>query len=121
MPDRDVSILIYVVDWARADVVAWFLKQGLDARMIGDNQENLLFGLRDGATAEVLLEAGADPDGVDEFGRTPLTAAQSAEVARALVQHGANLKPKLNDGATLLEYAVNNTRRTDDTPQEQAS
>ena len=118
--ERDVSILTYVVDWAKADVVAWFLKQGLDAKMIGDNQENLLFGLRDGATAEILLEAGAEPNATDEFGHTPLTAAQSAEVARALIRHGANLKPKLKDGATLLEYAVTNTRRTDDTPQEQA-
>ena len=118
--ERDESILTYVAEWAKADVVAWFLKQGLDAKMIGDNKQNLLFGLQDGATAEVLLEAGADPNLNDEFGRTPLADAQSAEVARALVRHGANLRPKLKDGATLLEYAVVNTRRTDETPQEQA-
>ena len=118
--ERDVSILTYVVDWANADVVAWFLQQGLDANMIGDNQENLLFGLKDGATAEVLLEAGADPNHVDEFGRTPLAAAQSAEVVQALVRHGANLKPKLKGGITLLEYAVTSIRRADETPREQA-
>ena len=118
---RDVNILVYVAEFAKADLVAWFLRQGADPKMLGDNGENLLFGLQDGATAEVLLEAGADPNQPDDSGRTPLAAAQSAEVVQALVRHGANLKPKLKDGATLLEAAVLSTRRTDETPPEQAA
>jgi hypothetical protein len=47
---RDVSILTYVVDFAKPEVVEWFLQQGLDPKMAGDNNENLLFGLKDGRT-----------------------------------------------------------------------
>ena len=117
--ERDVSILTYVVAWSKADVVAWFLKQGLDARMIGDNQENLLFGLKDGETVEVLLEAGANPNQTDEFGYTPLTAVHSAEAVRSLVRHGANLRPKLKDDVTLLEKAAASIRRDDVTAEEE--
>lgn len=88
---RNASILTYVVRFGNADLVAWFLGQGLDPKMIGDNNENLLFDLKDPRTAELLLKAGVDPNHVDKFGRTPIYSARSAEVAQVLIDHGAKV------------------------------
>jgi ankyrin repeat protein len=88
--ERDVSILTYMVRFGGAEIVEWMLDQGLDPRMIGDNQQNLLFDAGDARTAEILLEAGVDPNHVDEFGRTPLASAQKG-VAEKLLAAGAKL------------------------------
>ena len=89
---RDVSILTYVVQFAKSDVVEWFLRQGLDPKMKeGDGKSNLLFGLEDGRTATLLLDAGLNPNQVDKDGRTPLSTARNGEVAQALIDHGAKV------------------------------
>ena len=98
----EASILTYVVSFAPSDVVEWFLRQGLDPKMRGDGREpNLLFELKDGRTANLLLDAGVDPNQIDEDGRTPLSKARSGEVAQALIEHGAKVtglsKPLLPD------------------------
>ena len=90
--NRDVSILTYVATWGPPDLVAWFLQQGLDPKMIGDNNQTLLFHLKDARTAELLLAAGVDPNHVDEFGITAIATARSAEVAQKLVDHGAKVR-----------------------------
>jgi ankyrin repeat protein len=90
-----VSILTYIARWGGADMVEWMLKQGIDPKRIGDNNQNLLFDAGDARTAEILLAAGVDPNHVDEFGRTPLASAQSGEIARKLIAAGA--KPKVGD------------------------
>lgn len=59
---RNTSILTYVVVWSKPEVVAWFLDQWLDPKMIGDNDETLLFDLREARTAELLLDRGVDPN-----------------------------------------------------------
>ena len=87
---RDVSILTYVVQFASADVVEWFLQQGLDPKMRGDHT-NLLFGLKDGRTARLLLDRGLDPNEVDGSGNPPLCEADSGDVAQALIEHGARV------------------------------
>lgn len=87
---RDVSILTYIARWGGPDMVEWMLKQGLDPKMIGDNRQNLLFEAGDARTAEILLKAGVDPNAVDEFGSTPLSAAQKG-VAQKLIEAGAKL------------------------------
>jgi hypothetical protein len=92
---RDVSILTYMVRFGGAGIVEWMLKQGLDPKMIGDNQQNLLFDAGDPRTAEILLKAGVDPNHVDEFGGTPLQGAQKG-VAEILLAAGAKL-PKGED------------------------
>jgi beta-lactamase regulating signal transducer with metallopeptidase domain len=56
------SILTYVAMFAKPDVVAWFLKQGLDPKEVDDDGESLLFELRDADVAKLLLEAGVDPN-----------------------------------------------------------
>ncbi len=89
---REVSILTYVAYFAKSDVVEWFLRQGLDPQMKGDDgKPNLLFELKDGRTATLLLDAGVDPHQVDKNGRTPLSEARSGEVAQALIDHGAKV------------------------------
>lgn len=88
---RDTSILTYVVVWSKPEVVAWFLDQGLDPKMIGDNDQTLLFGLKDARTAALLLDRGVDPNRIDEFGDPPICHARNAEVAQVLIQHGAKL------------------------------
>ena len=88
---RDVNILVYVAEFAKADLVEWFLRQGADPKMVGDNNENLLFNLKDGRTARLLLEAGVDPNQANKFGATPICSARSAEVAQALIEHGAKV------------------------------
>ena len=88
---RDVSILTYVVHHAGPEVVAWFLRQGLDPRQIKDDDRNLLFGLEDARNAGLLLEAGVDPNAVDASGNPPLCYARSGAVVRALIEHGARV------------------------------
>lgn len=63
---------------------------------------------RDGESALVLLEAGADPNGRGEGGFTPLfTAAQNGdmELVRLLLQHGADPSLALDDGRTPADFA----------------
>lgn len=59
-----------------------------------------------------LLETGADPNGRDQLGRTPLhaaialPAAQQAGVVRCLIRHGADPELPANDGETALGRAL---------------
>lgn len=86
---REVSILTYVAMHNGAPMVQWFLHQGLDPKMIGDNNQTLLFSVKDGSTAELLLKAGVDPNHVDEFGETALQSARGGDVVEALIRGGA--------------------------------
>ena len=88
---RDVSILTYVAQCASSEVVEWFLQQGLDPKMAGDDHNNLLFGLKDGRTARLLLDRGLDPNQLDDSGHPPLCDADSRAVAQALIDHGARV------------------------------
>jgi ankyrin repeat protein len=88
---RAVSILTYASEFNGAPMVQWFLEQGLDPKMIGDNDQTLLFGASDAKTVEILLKAGVDPNRPDEFGGPPLAWAKNAEVAEALINGGAKL------------------------------
>ncbi len=88
---RNTSILTYVAVWSKPEVVAWFLDQGLDPKMIGDNDETLLFDLREARTAELLLDRGVDPNRPNEFGATPICSARTPEVAQTLIEHGAKV------------------------------
>lgn len=55
--------------------------------------------------ARILLEAGADPNALDEQGRTPLSYAalsDNPEFVRFLLDRGADAKRKMPDGSTAL-------------------
>ncbi len=88
---RDVNILVYVAEFGKPEVVEWFLQQGLDPKMVGDNHENLLFNVASTRTAELLLGAGVDPNQVSTSGGTPLCTAKNAEIAQLLLDHGAKV------------------------------
>jgi ankyrin repeat protein len=105
---RDVSILTYIARWGGADMVEWMLKQGLDPKMVGDHRQNLLFEAGDARTAEILLQAGVDPNQDDEYGRTPLAGAQKG-VAQKLIAAGA----KLPAGDTALGAMIGNFASAD--------
>ncbi len=68
---------------------------------------------RQAEMAHILLEAGADPNGLPSSGETPLHGAASlgeTKIAQALIEHGADLEmrasyPGIPDG-TALDFAV---------------
>ena len=86
---RNTSILTYVAMFNGAPMVQWFLDQGLDPKMIGDNNETLLFDVEDSETAEILLKAGVDPNHENEFGEVALQNARNGGVVESLIKAGA--------------------------------
>jgi hypothetical protein len=91
-----------------AEVVR-LLKQGADpnASPASDGNSALFAAVENNHidVVKALLDAGASANlytGVD----TPLIHAADAETVRLLVQHGANVKPKLRGDISLLGYAV---------------
>jgi ankyrin repeat protein len=52
----------------------------------------------------LLLEHGADPNGVDPEGLTPLHWASTKEAAQILLRNGADPRIKNSAGLTALEY-----------------
>jgi beta-lactamase regulating signal transducer with metallopeptidase domain/ankyrin repeat protein len=92
------------------DVVKVLLQHGAAPNRSDPNPSNkswahVLFEARNAAMLKVLLEGGANPNADDKFG-TPLSGARDVESVRLLVQHGANLDPKLTNGLTLVESAI---------------
>src|SRR4029077_9368775 len=71
-----------------------------------DNEE---MGPPDLYTVQVLLDAGAEPNAADHEGWTPLMMIArygSSEVARALLEHGADIGAKNNKKQTALAIAL---------------
>ena len=89
--ERDTEILTYVAKFGGAEMVQWFIAQGADPKMIGDNDQTLLFYVKDAATAKILLDAGVDPNRPDEFGRVALQLARSGDIVRLFVEKGAKV------------------------------
>ncbi|NPA22466.1 MAG: hypothetical protein GXN92_02705, partial [Candidatus Micrarchaeota archaeon] len=57
-------------------------------------------------SVRMLLEKGADPNGVDQWGKTPLFYARSWEVAEMLLKHGARVNIRDREGKTALHEAA---------------
>jgi ankyrin repeat protein len=81
-----------------AEQVRWLLEQGADAKTADlTGATALLWAVEDAAKTRALLDAGADANAKSEDGRTPLfmslEQASTADVIKALVEHGARLTP----------------------------
>ena len=86
----------------------------IDVRDTASNDTALIYGIRDSKfrVAELLLEAGADPNLTDRRGFAPLhiaAARNDAELVRCLLDHGAAINVRTHsDGRTPLMIAAAN-------------
>jgi len=84
----------------------------IDVRDKVNNDTALIYGIRDGkfSLAEVLLEAGADPNLTDRRGFAPLhiaAARDDAKIVQCLLDHGAAINVRTHsDGRTPLMIAA---------------
>ncbi len=70
--------------------------------------------LAQAATVACLIEAGADPNAVDQGGVTPLHRAvrtRCAAAVNALLDGGADARRKNKSGSTPMQLAIQNTGR----------
>jgi ankyrin repeat protein len=94
-----------VIFYDQTEAVKFLLAHGADPNRFSRWQQYTLAEATSAAMVKVLLDGGANPNVEDMFG-TPLSMATDAESVRLLVQHGANLKPKLKNGNTLIESVI---------------
>eukprot|EP00754_Rhynchopus_humris_P019540 Rhum_TRINITY_DN14645_c2_g1::Rhum_TRINITY_DN14645_c2_g1_i1::g.102857::m.102857 len=88
------------------EVMSLILKAGGDALQVNDKGESPLHVVCVPSTAKVLVEAGADPNGENKEGNTPLVAAILAsrfDAAQALLEAGADPYHKNAAGLSPLE------------------
>ena len=97
----DTAVLMY----DQVPAVKFLLAHGADPNRFTRWNEDILSGAKSAAMVKILLEAGANPNALGDRD-CPLTHAPDAESVRLLVQHGANLKPRLKDGLTLIQSAI---------------
>ena len=62
-------------------------------------------GKGDIGSLRTLIEGGANVNGKDEIGQTPLHHAKNKEVAELLIAHGADVNARDNGRSTPLHYA----------------
>jgi ankyrin repeat protein/beta-lactamase regulating signal transducer with metallopeptidase domain len=94
-----------VIFYDQVEAVKFLLAHGVDPNRFSRWNEDILSEAQSAAMVKVLLDAGANPNTQGDY-ETPLTHAPDAESVRLLVQHGANLKPKLKDGFTLIRSVI---------------
>ncbi|NJL19070.1 MAG: hypothetical protein HC901_01845 [Bdellovibrionaceae bacterium] len=73
-------------------MVPWFIENGIDPHIIGDNNETLLFDAGDGKAVRYLLEKGLDPNHKNEFGRLALFTTQDEASVQAMIEYGLDLE-----------------------------
>ena len=96
--------------WSSTDVFRRLVAAGADiaARAGWENETVLgrIAAISDASMVDVALEAGADIEARDRFGRTPLLAAAStpnAETFERLMERGADLHARDDDGSTVAD------------------
>ncbi|GFN83213.1 ankyrin repeat-containing protein [Plakobranchus ocellatus] len=113
---HDFSPLL-VASLRHPDVVPYLVQNGADVNEVGDHKENtpLIAALcynvcalstRRCSVAEFLLSAGADPNKPNNDGETALHWASDTEIARLLIQAGADLEARTINGRTPLLAAA---------------
>jgi len=97
--------------------VQTLLELGADVRLgLTDNKQNVLHNIRSVEIAKTLLEAGAELDGVDENGETPLHFAVFngfVDLAVFLIQNGADTDAKSDEGKTPIDIARTSLEQPD--------
>jgi ankyrin repeat protein/beta-lactamase regulating signal transducer with metallopeptidase domain len=94
-----------VIFFDQVPAVKFLLAHGADLNRFSRWNEDMLSEATSATMVKTLLEAGANPNALGDRD-CPLTHAPDAESVRLMVQHGANLKPKLKDGLTLIQSAI---------------
>jgi ankyrin repeat protein len=103
--DKD---LLRAVENDHPNVVKWLIGLGLDVQVSDDfSTTPLMRAAERGSTGcvRVLLDAGADVAAQNQIGATAITHAANADIARMLVEAGANINDD-SAGYTLLKLAV---------------
>jgi ankyrin repeat protein len=104
-----------VVNYGRFRAAQMLLDAGADVNMVTDNDMTPLismirigrFGLNEVLPiAELLLDAGVDPDHQDTQGRTALHYAEDGELITLLIERGADVNVQDDEGQTALHRAV---------------
>jgi len=112
------TLLHMAVNHMNLGMVQWLVDHGADPTHRLKRESALTMAVRSGASRilDVFLQAGADPDGVDADGMTPLMralqhATKADLMAERLLNAGANPNLRSRDGATALLIALNENRR----------
>lgn len=95
------------------EMVRWLLSQGADANARDSYQHSVLSKAATwGATAcvKLLIEAGADVRAEDHVQSQPISHASTPEIARMLVEAGADINFISGEGYTLLKYSAEGVR-----------
>jgi len=108
--DRPEPIITYPARWAKAEVVKWFLDQGVDAKNAHFDDPTLLFSAGRPETAELLIQRGVDVNAIDKNGESALFqiiryTKNPAKIAEVLLAHGANPNVRNRYGQTPLMVA----------------
>ena len=109
--EAQLSALDLAIRGKQDEVVRLMIKLGVDVNgRSGSTWNTALHQARGGAVVDVLIEAGGYIEASNAGGRTPLLEHCGGdgclEAAGALVQHGADISAKDEDGLTPLDHAV---------------
>jgi len=88
-PAKSAETLIEACGKGDIVSVKKLLAQDFDPKMIDGNNQTPLFFVKDGATAEIFMKAGVDPNHENKFGFVALHNARNAGVVAALIKGGA--------------------------------
>lgn len=101
--------LTYTTHNDRAEIAKWLLELGADPNIANHYKESILQTAAErGATqvVKVLLDAGADVSAEDKFQSQAISVAANVEIARLLVEAGADIDYVSGEGYTRLRYAA---------------